>query len=327
MTQARLSQTTQQLLQQVNQIFPGEIMVRLGHEVSGVLSYNQASRDMLGQRLLIQVNDVTAPDYTATHELMHILMSLSGFPQVMFELAFEDETFNEQLMIMTNRLYDVVAHQIIIQEQRKHDLITPAVVNAYADGVSATLTKEGETNDDQAALRLLTLLDAFTFFAQEDDKRKYMSRFRKDYPIAYEAAKAIHANITKKPIASPFTMRRAVVKLFKYFDEQMQAWGMPELRATEYATLTSVLSKRQAGMQVRQVFEVFHSEMKDKKTGERAYVGLNRVDHQNGFVIAVPDEVTGGSTEWFKQLYDMTVEELFDSIAMPYTLRDDKLDD
>lgn len=238
MTEARLSQTTQQLLQQINQIFPGEIMVRLGTQASGILNYNQASQDILGQRLLIQVNDVTAPDYTATHELMHILMSLSGFPQVMFDLVFDDEEFNEQLMIMTTRLYDVVAHQIIVQEQRKHGLITPEVVSAYADGVTATLTKENQGNDDEAALRLLTLLDVFTFFAEEDDKRKYMSRFRKDYPIAYEAAKTLHANITKKPITSPFAMRRAIVKLFKGFDEQMRAWGMPELRATEYATLT-----------------------------------------------------------------------------------------
>lgn len=327
MTEARLSQTTQQLLQQINQIFPGEILVRLGKENSGVLRYNQASRDMMGSRLLIQVDDVTAPDYTATHELMHILMSLTGFPQVMFDLKFDDQELNEQLMIMSTRLYDVVAHQIIIQEQRKHGIITAEVAAAYADGVTETLTKENAENDDEAALRLLTLLDAFTFYAEDEDKRKYLARFRKDYPLAYEAAKSLHATITKKPINSPFTMRRAVVKLFKGFDEQMHAWNMPELRATEYATLTSVLSKRQAGMQVRQIFEVFHSEMIDKKTGERAYVGLNRIDRQNGFVIAVPEAVTGGSTEWFKQLYDMTVEELFDSIAMPYTLRDEEVNE
>lgn len=324
MTEARLGQATQQLLKQINDIFPGEIMVRLGNENSGTIRYDQATRDMMGSRLLIQVNDVTAPDYTATHELMHILMSLTGFPQVMFDLKFADDQFTEQLMIMTTRLYDVVAHQIIVQEQRKHGLITPAVMDAYADGVTATLTKEGDQNDDEAALRLLTLLDAFTFFNGEEDKRKYMNRFRKDYPIAYAAAKELHGQITRKPINSPFTMRRAIVKLFKGFDEQMAAWNMPELHATEYATVTSVLSKRQAGMQVRQIFEVFHSEMLDKKTGERAYVGLNRVDRQNGFVIAIPEAVTGGSTEWFKQLYDMTVAELFESIAMPFTLRDEE---
>lgn len=324
MTEARLGQATQQLLKQINEIFPGEIMVRLGAEKSGQITYNQASRDMMGSRLLIQVTDVTAPDYTATHELMHILMSLTGFPQVMFDLKFDDQELNEQMMSMTTRLYDVVAHQVIVQEQRKHGLMTAEVAEAYAAGVTATLTVEGSKNDDEAALRLLTLLDAFAFYSEDDDKRKYMARFRKDYPLAYEAAKNINAVITKKPINSPFSMRRAIVKLFKAFDEQMAIWHMPALHATEYATLTSVLSKRQAGMQVRQIFEVFHSEMLDKKTGERAFVGLNRLDRQNGFVISVPEEVTGGSTEWFKQLYDMTVEELFDSIAMPYTLREEE---
>lgn len=323
MTQARLGQATQKLIEQVNQIFPGEVMVRLGNEKSGMIMYGQAIREVMGSRMLIQINDVTAPDYTATNELMHILMPMSGFPQIMFDLKFEDDQLNEQLMIMTTRLYNVIANQIIIKEQRKHDLITQDVKQAYAAGIAKTLTPESDKNDDEAALRLLTLLDAHTFYENDDDKRKYMAKFKKDYPIAFDAAKNMYAKIVKKEISSPFDMQRAIVKLFKEFDEQMTNWHMPTLHATEYATLTSVLSKRQLGMQVRHVFEVFHSDMLDKKTGERAYVGLNRVNGQNSFIISVPESVTNGSTEWFKQLYDMKVEDLFESIAMPYTLRDE----
>lgn len=36
MTQARLGQATQKLIEQVNQIFPGEVMVRLGDRKSVV---------------------------------------------------------------------------------------------------------------------------------------------------------------------------------------------------------------------------------------------------------------------------------------------------
>jgi hypothetical protein len=318
----RLGATAKQLLDQVNQIFPGEVMVRFGKEKAGYLLHGQATRDAMGPRFLIEISDVTAPDYTATHELMHMLMSMSGFPQIMFNVSFGDEQLDEQLMIMATSLYNAVAHNIVVAEQRKHGLITPEVADAFAEGIAQTLTLEGAENDDEAALRLLTLVDALAFYADDEDKKKYTARFRKDYPIAYVAAKELFAEVTKKPVDSPFAMRRAVVKMFKGFDAQMKAWGMPELHSSEFATLSSVFSQRQLRMQVRQVFEVFHSEMKDKNTGERAFVGLNRNDHQNAFVIAVPEDVTKGSTEWFKQLYDMTVEELFDSIAMPYSMRD-----
>lgn len=318
----RLSATAKGLLDQVNQIFPGDVMIHFGKEKAGYLVHGQATRDAMGSRFLIEVNDVTAPDYTATHELMHMLMAMSGFPQVMFNVSFGDEQLDEQLTIMATSLYNAVAHNIVVAEQRKHGLIAPEVSAAFAEGVAQTLQPEGDANDDAAALRLLTLVDALAFFEADEDKKKYLARFRKDYPIAFAAAKDLFAEVTKKPVDSPFSMRRAVVKMFKGFDAQMKAWGMPELHSNEFATLSSVFSARQLRMQVRQVFEVFHSEMKDKNTGERAYVGLNRQDHQNGFVIAVPESVTGGSTEWFKQLYDMTVEELFDSIAMPYSMRD-----
>jgi hypothetical protein len=62
--------------------------------------------------------------------------------------------------------------------------------------------------------------------------------------------------------------------------------------------------------------------MVDTATGERAYVGLGRADHQNAFVLAVPQDVPGGTAAWFKQLYAMPLGELLDSLAIPYALRE-----
>lgn len=322
MSDIRLGTSAQKLLNQINQIYPGDVLVRFGNEKSGYVRHDQATKDALGPRLVVQVNDVTAPDYTATHELMHILLSLSGFPQIFFQVSFGDEQLDEQLMIMATNLYNIIAHKIVVTEQRKHNLIDAQVAEQYALGVKETLTNETSENDDEAALRLLTLLDAMVFYTDDQHKAKYLKQFKNDYPIAFAGAETIYKNVVSASVESPFTMHRAIVKLFKAFDNQMALWGMPKLHCTEFATLSSVLSQRQLRMQVRQIFEVFHSEMKDKQTGERAYVGLNRTTRQNSFVLAVPEDATGGSTEWFKQLYDMSVEELFDSLALPYTIRE-----
>lgn len=322
MSDIRLGTAAKELLDQINQMYPGEVLVRFGDTKSGYVRHDQATRDALGSRIVVQVTDVTAPDYTATHELMHILLPLVGFPQIFFHGSFGDEKLDEQLMIMTTSLYNVIAHEVVVTEQRRHHLINETVAKQYALGVATTLTKEDNGNDDEAALRLLILLDALVFYADDMHKTKYLKQFKNDYPIAFKAATTIYKDVLGSTIDSPFTMHRAIVKLFKAFDKQMLEWDMPKLHSTEFVTVSSVLSQRQLRMQVRQIFEVFHSEMLDKQTGERAYVGLNRTTRQNSFVLSVPDEATGGSTEWFKQLYDMSVEELFDSLALPYTIRE-----
>ena len=63
----------------------------------------------------------------------------------------------------------------------------------------------------------------------------------------------------------------------------MQEWGLPALHNNEYTTLSPVLSARQLRLEMRQVFEIYHSDMKERGTDKRAYVGLRRSDGQLHF--------------------------------------------
>jgi len=261
---------------------------------------------------------LTAPNYTASHELLHLLMILSGFPQVFFSLTTGQPKLDEQLMIMGTELYDIVSHFVVVSEQQKHGLITPEIKDLYLAGVKATIKPEPTPVDDEMTLRTLTLLDALVFFGPDD--AKVMTDFEKDYPISLAAAKKLYAVITAKPVDSPFTLRRNVVKLFKAFDAQLEAWHLPALHNTEFTTLTSVMSKRQLGLKVKQIFELYHSDMHEKKTQRRAYVGFNRADEQNAFVLPEPAP-KDDTPDYFTKLYDMTVEELFNKLEMPFILR------
>ena len=113
-------------------------------------------------------------------------------------------------------------------------------------------------------------------------------------------------------------MRRTIIKVYSLFDEQMQQWGLPALHNNEYTTVSPVLSERQLRLEMRQVFEIFHSDMKERGTTKRAYIGLRRSDRQNSFTIEAPQS---NAPEYFKRVYDMPVKKFLEEHSVPYIVR------
>lgn len=308
----KLNATNQALLDEINSLYPdGTVFVQFHGEKSGYVRHDQATQKTLPGGLFIIVTDLTEPNYTASHELLHLLMLLKGFPQIFFQLSLGDKELDEQMMIMSTDLYNVV-----VAEQRKHGLINDQIEEEYWKGVEHTLTKEGAKDDDERTLRLLTILDALVFYGNHFDK--FADRFKENYPEALAAAQKIYDEITAKPIKSPFDMRRTIIKVYSLFDEQMQQWGLPALHNNEYTTVSPVLSERQLRLEMRQVFEIFHSDMKERGTTKRAYVGLRRSDRQNSFTIEAPQS---NAPEYFKRVYDMPVKKFLEEHSVPYIVR------
>lgn len=316
MAEVKLNEAAQNLLDTVNQQYPGIVILRAEDEQAGFVRHDQAKQEILSDGLVITLTDVTVPDYTASHELLHVLMLMQGFPQIFFQVSFGDQKLDEQLMIMATDLYSAAMHLVVVAEQRKHGLIDDQIEQYYLKGIDETLTAETGKDDDERTLRLLTLLDACVFYGDHLDQ--VTEHLQKRYPKAFAAAHHLYDELTAKPVDSPFAMRRAIVKLFGQFDDVMNEWGLPALHNNEFTTLSSAFSERQLRLQVRQLFEVFHSEMDDRETGEKAYIGLRRNDRQNSFVVNPPKDQ---SADFFKDIYDQTVEDFFKQIKMPYIVR------
>jgi len=315
----QFSEATVQLLEQVNQVYPGSVVLRGSGEASGVLTHDQVTTDMLGTRLMVEVTDATAPEYAATKELLMMLLTLNGYPQVYFQLKSADLEMTDQLMVMTTYLYQPALRTIIYQEQAKHGLLTDEVAKAFAKGVMQTLTKEDGQSRAEAALRVLTLLDAQVFMtAVPSATESYTDTFAELYPGAWTAATQIFDVMHVSGIKDPFTVHRAVVAAFKQFDKQMMAWQLPQLHATEFATLTPVLSERQLRLPLAQVFDIKHTDMFDRNSSETAYVGLNKTDGQNSFVLSVPNE---NQPEFFKALYQTPVRNVLEKLGQPFVVR------
>ncbi|PAL01236.1 IpaB/EvcA family protein [Lentilactobacillus parakefiri] len=307
------------LIDAVNNFFPGKVTVTfIGQLQSGYVRHDQAQTVQDGKNVIVQIADLSAPNYTASHELLHLLMVLRGFPQVFYSLTTGDDTLDEQLKMMGTELYDIVSHFVVVSEQRKHNLIDDEIEGMYLKGVYATIKPEPKPLDDQMMLRLTTLLDALVFYGEGIDK--VADKFKQDFPISFEAAKKLYQVITDKPTDSPFGLRRNVVKLFKASDEQLKEWELPALHNTEFTTLTSVLSERQLGLKVKQLFEIYHSDLVEVNSNTKGYVGFNRVDDQNSFVLANP-KGNQDDPAFFKAVYDKSVKQLFDDLKMPYIVR------
>jgi len=319
MQNVEINSETQSLLDAVNEIFPGKVELQfIGQLQSGYVRHDQAQAVQDKAHIMIQISDLSAPDYTASHELLHLLMTLRGFPQIFFAISTGEEQLDQQLMMLGTELYDTVSHMVVVSEQRKHNLINDEIEQMYMKGVRATIDPEPTPVDDKMTLRLLVVLDALVFYG--DQNKVVNNQLENDYPISFAAAKKLYALITEKPVDSPFTLRRNVVKLFKAFDDQLKDWGLPPINMTEFATISNVVSKRQLHLEVRQMFELYHSDMVDIKTKRRAYVGINRADGQNSFVISAPTK-DNDNPDYYKAVYSLSVEDLLKKLEMPYSLR------
>lgn len=319
MTEPKLTQTLTDLLSTTNSLYPGNVTVTFGQEKAGFVRHDQANQRLNAGDIEIQVADITAPNYTASHEMLHLLLILQGFPQVTFNLTTRNDQLDEQLMAIAMELYDMVAHVLVVKKQRDHELIDATIEDLYFKGIYATIDPEDPKQDDaMMTLRLLTLTDLLVFF-NGDLTAERLAKVTADFPKSWDAAQKLYAVIAAKPVETPFAMRRTVVKLFKAFDEQMGLWDLPLLHGSEFVTMQSVFSEHQLRLEVRQLFDVYHSDMLDKTKHTRAYIGLNKGDHQNAFVVPAPAQKK--SDEFFKELYGKTVKELFTELDLPYTLR------
>ncbi|BDZ29903.1 IpaB/EvcA family protein [Lactiplantibacillus sp. WILCCON 0030] len=319
MTEPKLTQTLTDLLGTTNSLYPGNVTVSFGHDEAGYVRHDQANQVMHAGNIDIHVADVTAPNYTASHEMLHLLLLLQGFPQITFNLTTRNQQLDEQLMAIAMELYDAVAHVLVVKKQREHALIDDQIETLYFKGIYATIDPEKpQQTDAMMTLRLLTLTDLLVFF-HGDLTADLLAKVTADFPKSWAAAQKLYTVITEKAVDTPFAMRRAVVKLFKAFDEQMALWELPLLHGSEFVTMQSVFSEHQLRLEVRQLFDVYHSDMLDKTKNTRAYIGLNKGDRQNAFVVPAPAQKK--SDEFFKELYGKTVKELFTDLDLPFTLR------
>ncbi|MDN2453923.1 IpaB/EvcA family protein [Lactobacillus sp. UCMA15818] len=317
MAEVNLNEQTKELLKKARTGFPNEIKIIYKDEKAGFIRHDQAQQYLSGGNLIIEIDDITCPDYTLTHELLHLLVRINNVPEIIFNLTTKNRNLDNNFLATGFELYNTVLHFDVYDMQRQMGLFTEEIQDLYLKGITETLEPEPEAEiDDVMVLRIVQLFDALVFFGKE--VQKVADVFERDYPRAYRAAKQLFEVATKKGLAGVQGLHRAIIRVFTQFDECLDDLGLMGMNLREFVTLTPVISERQLKLEVRQVFNVKNSQMHDVYQDKPAYIGLGMYNGQNSFVITAP---TVDSDKFFKDLYGMKVEAFFDKFEFPYLKR------
>ncbi|QEA52174.1 hypothetical protein [Loigolactobacillus coryniformis] len=306
------------LLDEAQQLSGRKIQVELGTKQVGYIRHGQSRQiDNDDGSLTIAVTDTTNVDYTVSHELLHLLLMQRGYPQIRFNLTTGEEMLDRQLWATAIELYNVVSHVVIGAEQQQLGLVDAQVQEQYLAGILAEVPAE-EKADRLVVFRTLALLDTLVFY--QGATTAFAQKFEQRYPAAYHGAQSLYQVITAKTIDSPFSFRRAVVNLFAAFDPWLASVGLATTNHNQLITLDGVFSERQQRLEVRQVFEILHSELTVREGGGSAYIGLGKNDHQNTFVITAPTD-QDKSAAFFKQIYGESVQTFMQQQQIPFMER------
>lgn len=302
------------------QIQPGYTMP-VKFEISGTpadkLIHSQ-SQEVLQPNgdLVVQIKDSPDVDYTLSHELMHMYLATTGFPQVQYHLLTGTPEVDKQHYATATALSTAALHAVVADWQREHGFLGDKQLDLLEKGFASALPKEPAGGDNLLIYRGLSLFDHMTLFVDggTDDQQ---AQWQQDFPQAYPLAKDLYQTLTEKALDTPFAYRRAVVNLFARFNALVQAAGFQPLDNDEFATLPPVLSKRQLRLSLNQVFTLKHSAYRDRQTKQLAYVALGKGDRQNAFVLPLKDTTPAA----MQSLYQQPLGEILNQYQLDYSVR------
>ncbi|MDE3316478.1 hypothetical protein [Lacticaseibacillus zeae] len=308
-----MQKDVQALLDEVKSHYDHPLEVAINGEASGVLTHDQSHQRLKKDGTLeVVVTDTTDVAYTLSHELLHLLFQMKGYPQLQFHLLSGDPQVDDQLYATSTALYNAAVHMLVVAWQREHGLLTDKVVAQVLAGFKQNVPAEA---DDQLVIyRILSLLDLLGFL-----EGQLPDELASAYPQALPYAQELFSLLDDQKLASPFGLRRAIVHLFERFDAQIEKLGYQPTNDHEFATVSPVLSKRQLRLTLDQVYLIKHSSYRDRDTKQPAYVAMGRSDDQNAFVLPLPEKET--TPEAFQQLYQQPLDSVLTKYGLDFTIR------
>lgn len=306
----------QKLFEQVQQFYTMPLQVKVTGHASEVLAHDQSNERLLADGSVeVAVTDTTNVDYTLSHELVHMLLTGQGYPQLQFKLNTGDPNLDTQCYAVGTSLFSAVIHYLVVQWQDEHGLIDDTVKSQVDTGFAKAVKPETRNSANLIVYRILSLFDHMVFHHGGSDAQQ--AKWRTTYPQAFGPAKALYEQLMTRPPKDPFSFRRALVNIFARFGGLLEQLGYQALPLAEFATVPPVLSERQLRLHLNQVFTLKHSEYRNADTKELAYVALGDSDDQNAFVLPLK----APSPEFFKAFYQRPLQDILKEYEIDFTVR------
>ncbi len=308
----------QELLDKVNEGFDQPIEVTISGEPNGMLRNTdgelEVDENLQGHLTITNPVDV---DYTASHELWHMLIRLLNFPSTGTAVHTENPEYNDQMRAIAGGLEASVTHRVIAQWQADANILTNETLKAVRAGVEMDTPEETGTEDDGMVLtRVFNLLDGLIVLGGPDSD--FVSAWYRKYPMALKFASELYAVVQSTDLSAPRGYRAAIVKMFNQFNETMSVMGL-NLDFAEFIVVPPVLSKRQLRLAASQLYLLSDSEYVSDKPHTSAYTAIGKADNQAAFVLQLDKNQTAPTN--MQKLYAMPLGELLETFGIGYTER------
>lgn len=308
----------QELLDKVNEGFDEPITISISGEPVPELRNGdgdtEVDADLHGH---LSITNPYAIDYTASHELWHVMLRLMNFPSTGTAVHTENKDYNDEMRAIAGGLEAAVAHRLIAGWQAEANLLTPDVLKAVRAGIEADTPVETTTEDDGMVLtRIFNLLDGLIVLGGPDSDM--ISAWYSKYPQALKFATDLYNAVIDTDLSEPRTYRVAIIKMFRQFNATMSVMGL-NLDFENFIVVPPVLSKRQLRLSVNQLYLLADSDYISDKPHTEAYTALGKSDDQAAFVLQLDKNQT--KPEYFQALYAKPLGEVLDDFGIGYTVR------
>ena len=235
-------------------------------------------------------------DFVLSHELHHIELELSDEPEIDCAVTSGQKDRDGQVLMVANSVFETLEHVTVLQRQKADGTYTDEIKEEFLKGVDIALRPR--VSMDVANMRFyrtLVLFDGIIFSKHEKD-----ADWKDNFPKSFKYASELVEIAEQNDLSVPFQFRRALVNCLDAYNE-------------------IIISKRQLRLSLNQVYQIKHSEYKNRATGRDGFVLIAINDGQGVATLNLdPDKVT---PEFYKAFYQYTVQEVFEKEGIKYLIR------
>lgn len=279
------------------------------------LTLDQADHKTNGDKIQVIITNEKYSEFVLSHELHHIELELSDEPSISSALTTGKADRDGRVLAFANSMFETLEHVTVLKRQKADGTYTDEVKSEYLKGIEAALRPKVEL--DRANMRFyrtLIMFDALIF-----GERSQEAEWEHDFSTSYKYADKMAKIAEENDLSVPFQFRRALVNCMDTYNEIIISNGYQGLHFHTFLNVTPVVSERQLRLSLNQVYQIKHSEYKNRATGRDGFalIGLN--DSQSVATLNLdPAKVT---PEFYKAFYQYTVEQVFKEQGTKYLIR------
>ncbi|KRN99841.1 hypothetical protein [Companilactobacillus kimchiensis] len=302
-------------VEKIEQQYNKKIVMYSDYSDQDVLTLDQADHEIKNDQIKIIITNEKYSDFVLAHELHHIELELSDEPSISCALTTNKGELDGRILSIANSIFETLEHVTVLKMQKEDGTYNAETKAAYLEGVNRAVRPNVQLDlANMRFYRTLIMFDGMIFGEHEDD-----ADWQNEFSTSYKYAKKLVEIAESNDLTVPFQFRRALINALDAYNEIIISNGYQGLHFHTFLNITPVISKRQLRLSLDQVYQIKHSEYKNRATQRDGFALIGINDGQSVATLNLdPTKVT---PEFYKAFYQYTVDDVFKQEAIKYLIR------